>query len=167
MYMHVLSLIHVDTYVSFFPHNRRIAMNTLTSTKTLAHRWVLISAGILLYGNGVLAAQPVGDAQQQARDLLLGTVNGQARTIDKFPVVAADRLQRSNPDPQEQARQMISGMPNRGSVAVGAAASTPAASTRSNHRTYSDPQEMARRLLLGQAASEIASSERTAAITER
>jgi hypothetical protein len=124
-------------------------MNTLTSTKTLAHRWVLISAGILLYANGVLAAQPVGDAQQQARDLLLSTVNGQARTIDKFSAVASDRPQRSNPDPQEQARQMISGMPSRGSVAVGAAASTPAASTRSNHRTYSDPQEMARRLLLG------------------
>ncbi len=142
-------------------------MNTLTSTKTLAHRWVLISAGILLHANGVLAGQPVGDAQQQARDLLLGTVNGQARTIDKFPVVAAHRHQRSNPDPQEQARQMISGTPNRGSVAVGAAASAPAASTRSNHRTYSDPQEMARRLLLGQAASEIVSSKRSAAITVR
>ena len=142
-------------------------MNTLTSTKTSAHRWVLISAGILLLANGAIAGQPVGDAQQQARDLLLGTVNGQARTIDKFPVVAADRLQRSNPDPQEQARQMISGMPNRSSVAVGAAASTPAASTRPNHRTYSDPQEMARRLLLAQAASEIVSSERSAPATKR
>ena len=65
-------------------------MNALTSTKTSAHRWVLISAGILLDANGVLAAPPVGDAQQQARDLILGTVNGQARTIDKIHAVAAD-----------------------------------------------------------------------------
>ncbi len=116
----------------------------------MAHRWVLISAGILLYANGAIAGQAVRDAQQQARDLLLGTVNGQARTIDKFPVVAADRHQKSNPDPQEQARQMILGTAHYSDVAGTAVASTPAVSAQTQHRTYSDPQEMARRLLLGQ-----------------
>jgi hypothetical protein len=142
-------------------------MNTLTSTKTLAHRWVLISAGILLYANGAIAGQPVGDAQQQARDLLSSTANGLAGSIDKLPAVAADGHSRGDLDPQEQARQMILGTAHYGSVAGTAVASTPAVPARTNHRTYSDPQERARRLLLGQAASEIVSSKRSAAITER
>jgi hypothetical protein len=142
-------------------------MNALTSTKTSAHRWVLISAGILLYAHGVLAAPPVGDAQQQARDLLLGTTNGLARPIAKFPTVATDGHSTAYLDPQEQARQIILGTSHRGSVVAGAAASTPAVSTRSNHQTYSDPQETARRLLLGQTVSEIVSAERSAALTGR
>jgi hypothetical protein len=128
-------------------------MNTLTSTKTLAHRWVLISAGILLYANGAIAAPSVGDAQQQARDLLLGTANGPAGSIDKFPAVAADGHSRAYLDPQEQARQMILGTGHDSSVADPAVASTPAVSAGTNHRTYSDPQELARRFLLGRGAS--------------
>ena len=142
-------------------------MNALTSTKTLAHRWVLTSAGILLYANGVLAAPPVGDAQQQARDLILGSGNGLARPIDKFSAVAADGHSTAYLDPQEQARQMILGTARYGSVAGTAVASTPAVPARTNHRTYSDPQERARRLLLAQGASEIVSSERSAPVTKR
>ena len=116
-------------------------MNTLTSMKTLAHRWVLISAGILLYANGALAGQPVGDAQQQARDLLLGTVNGQARTIDKFPAVAADGHSKGDPDPQEQARQMILGTPTTAALQSRPSPQHQRCLRGSNHRTYSDPQE--------------------------
>jgi hypothetical protein len=148
--------------MNFFPHNRKIAMNALTSTKTLAHRWVLISAGILLYANGVLAAPPVGDAQQQARDLLLGTANGLARPIDKFPTVGADGHSTAYLDPQEQARQMILGTAHYSSVAGPAADSPPAVSARLDHRTYSDPQELARDFILGRGASEIVSSGRSA-----
>jgi hypothetical protein len=142
-------------------------MNARASIKTLAYRWVLTSAGILLAVNGAIAGQPVGDAQQQARDLLLGTANGLAGSVYKLPAVAADGHSRGDLDPQEQARQMILGTARYGSVAVTAVASTPAVPAQSNHRTYSDPQEMARRLLLGQTASEIASSGRSAAITKR
>jgi hypothetical protein len=142
-------------------------MNTLTSTRTLAHRWVLISAGILLFANGAIAGQPVGDAQQQARDLLSGAANGLAGSKDKLPAVAADGHSSGDLDPQEQARQMILGTAHYGSAAGTAVASTPAVPARTNHRTYSDPQERARRLLLGQVVSEIVSSERSAAITER
>jgi hypothetical protein len=125
-------------------------MNTLTSTKTSARRWVLISAGILLYANGAIAAPSVGDAQRQARDLLLGTANGPAGSIDRFPAVAADGHSK---DPQEQARQMILGTGHDSSVADPAVASTPAVSAGTNHRTYSDPQELARRFILGKVAS--------------
>lgn len=142
-------------------------MNTLTFTKTLAHRWVLISAGILLYANGAIAGQWAGDAQRQARDLLFSTANGLAGSIDKTPVVAAYGHSRGDLDPQEQARQMILGTARHDSVAGTAVASTPAVPARTNHRTYSDPQERARPLLLGQTASEIVSSERSAVITKR
>jgi hypothetical protein len=142
-------------------------MNALTSTKTSAHRWVLISAGILLYANGVLAAPPVGDAQQQARDLILGTVNGQARTIDKLHAVAADGHSSASLDPQEQARQMILGTAHDGNAAGPTVASTPTVPAETNHRTHSDPQEQARQMILGRAASVNVSSERSAALTER
>jgi hypothetical protein len=124
-------------------------MNKPTSTKTLAHTWVLISAGILLYANGAVAAPSVGDAQQQARDLLLGTVNGAVTSIAEFPVVAAEGHSKATPDPQEQARQMILGTGHDGSVVDPAVASAPAVSARTNHRAYSDPQELARRFILG------------------
>lgn len=142
-------------------------MNALTSTKTSAHRWVLISAGMLLYANGVLAAPPVGDAQQQARDLILGTVNGQARAIDKHLAAAADGHSRGNLDPQEQGRQMILGTAHNGNAAGPTVASTSAVPAQTNHRTHSDPQEQARQMILGRAASAIVSPERSAAITER
>lgn len=143
-------------------------MNSPTFTKTLARRWVLISAGILLYANGAIAGQPAGDAQQQARDLLSGTAtNGLAGSMDKLSVVAAESHSRGDRNPQEQARQMILGTAHYGSVAGTAVASTPAVPARTNHRTYSDPQERARRLLLAQAANEIVSSERSAPVTKR
>jgi hypothetical protein len=41
----------------------------------LNHVLVLISAAILLHANNGRAADLVGDAQMQARDLLTGTVN--------------------------------------------------------------------------------------------
>ena len=142
-------------------------MNTHTSMKTLAYRWVLISAGILLYANGAIAAPSVGDAQQQARDLLLGTANGPAGSIDKFPAVAADGHSRAYLDPQEQARQMILGTSRNGKAAGPTVASTPTVPAETNHRTHSDPQEQARQMILGRVVSAIVSPERSAAITER
>ena len=128
---------------------------------------MLVSAGILFYVNGAIAGQPVGDAQQQARDLLLGTANGLAGSANKLPDAAADGHQKAYFGPQDQARQMILGTGHDSNVAGPAVASTAAVPARTNHRTYSDPQERARRLLLGQTASEIASSGRSAAITKR
>jgi hypothetical protein len=42
----------------------------------------------------------------QARDLLSGTVGGQAKTIDRSLPKSADGDQTSNVDPQDQARQL-------------------------------------------------------------
>jgi len=136
-------------------------MNSLIPAKTLSHGLVLISAVFLLRAHDVLAAEDVGDAQAQARDLLSGTVGGRAKVIDESPAISADGhptptlSPQPTLDPQEQARQLILGKPNLGRITGRAAAlgpqlnETSAVSTRDDHRTYADPQESARRMILG------------------
>jgi hypothetical protein len=133
-------------------------MNSPIPIKMPIHRLVLISAAILLHANNGLAAELVGDAQMQARDLLSGTVNGQAKTFDASPAIPADGHRTSNLDPQEQARQLILGKPNIGGVAGRKVAidsktkGTPAVSARSKRREYFDPQKSAQRMILGNMA---------------
>jgi hypothetical protein len=135
--------------------NWRIIMNSPIPIKMLNHVLVLISAAILLHANNGLAADLVGDAQMQARDLLSGTVNGQAKTFDASPAIPADGHRTPNLDPQEQARQLILGKPNFGGVAglkVARDSKTkvmPAVSARGKRRGYSDPQKSAQRMILG------------------
>jgi hypothetical protein len=134
--------------------NWRIIMNSRIPTKMLSHVVVLISAAIL-HANHGLAADLAVDAQMQARDLLSGTVNGQAKTFDALPAIPAHGHQTPNLDPQEQARQLILGKPNFGGVAGPKVAmdsktkATPAVSARGKRRGYSDPQKLAQRMILG------------------
>jgi hypothetical protein len=122
------------------------------------HRLVLISAALLLYVNNALAAEVVGDAQMQARDLLSGTVGGRAKTFGPSNAIPADGHRASNLDPQEQARQLILGKPNvggdaRATVALGSkTTSAPAVSARGKRGVPADAQEAARRMILGRRA---------------
>jgi hypothetical protein len=125
----------------------------------LSYRFVLIAAAILLHANNVLAAEFVGDAQIQARDLLSGTVGGRAKTVDASPAISAEgHHQTSNLDPQEQARQLILGKRSFDGVAgtrVALDSKTkvaPAARARGKRRECSDAQELARRMILGTGA---------------
>jgi hypothetical protein len=103
------------------------------------YRWILSSAAILLHFNNALASEFLGDVQMQARDLLSGTVGGQAKTVDKSLPKLAGGDQTSNVDPQDQARQLILGNANFGRT-----------NGRAITRTYPDPQEAARRMILGE-----------------
>jgi hypothetical protein len=125
-------------------------MNSRISMKILSRRLILISAAILVNANTVLAADRVGDAQMQARDLLAGTVGGRARIIDKSPVISADGHQQTYPDPQTQARQLILGKSSFGGAASRVAVPVSARRTGSAH---TDTQELARRMILGAADS--------------
>ena len=107
--------------------------------KTLG-RLMLISAGMLLHANGAFAAQLVEDAQLQADDLLSGTVGGRAKIVDVSPPAPAGR-DALNPDPQQQARQLILGKPNSAGIA--------GQNTGRVYAVYADGQESARRMLLG------------------
>ena len=118
------------------------------------HSLALISAAILLYANNGLAADSVGDAQMQARDLLAGAVNGRAKTFDASPANPAGGHRAPNVDPQEQARRLVLGKPTVGVVtSLRAAASktrgSPAVSTGGKRQGYSDPQKSAQRMILG------------------
>jgi hypothetical protein len=137
-------------------------MNSPIPLKTLIYCLIPLSAAILLHPSNSLAAEYVGDAQIQARDLLSGTVGGQSRTADKSLPKSADGDQTSNVDPQNQARQLILGKTNFGKANGRAVAlepkmnATPVLSTKDSPRTYPDPQESARRMILGRAPSDTA-----------
>jgi hypothetical protein len=137
-------------------------MKSLIPPKTRGYGLALTAAAFLFQANSVLAAEFVGDPQMQARDLLSGTVGGRPRTVDESAANPADGHQTSSLEPQEQARQLILGKPNLGGINGRTAAveprmnATPAVSTQDNHRTYPDPQESARRMILGRGASDTA-----------
>jgi hypothetical protein len=137
-------------------HNWRINMISFIASKTLGRRLMLISAVTLLHVNGALAAELVGGAEMQARDLLSGTVGGRAKIVDVSTAIPADGRHAFNPDPQQQARQMILGKPNLAGIAgraVGFDAKTKlttVVSVRGIRRSDdADGQESARRMLLG------------------
>jgi hypothetical protein len=135
-------------------------MNSSISMKILNRSLILITAAILINANTVLAANRVGDAQMQARDLLSGTVGGRTKTIDKSLAISADHHQESYPDPQEQARRLILGKPSFDATAsrefaVQSKTNAPVSvSARRNGHVYpDDPQELARRMILGAGGS--------------
>jgi hypothetical protein len=133
-------------------------MNLHNHAKALGHGLVLFSSLFLLQANNVLAAEAVGDAQMQARDLLSGSVGGRTKIVDESRAISPGSDQTSSLDPQEQARRLILGKPHVGgtsgrAVAVGPKMNAaPAVPTRGDRRTYADPQESARRMILGRGA---------------
>ena len=131
-------------------------MNSFVSMKSLGPRLILISAAIFINANTVHAADRIGDAQSQAQDLLAGTVGGKTKSIDKSLVISAD--QPSYPDPQTQARQLILGKPSFNDPAtrelsVQSKTNVPPMSARRNDSARTDPQELARRMILGAGVS--------------
>jgi hypothetical protein len=129
-------------------------MSSRISMKFLSRRLILISAAILVNANTVLAADRVGDAQMQARDLLSGTVGGNPKIIDRSLATSADTYQKSYPDPQTQARWLILGNSSfDGAVsqefAVQAKTNAPVPVSARRGSAHTDPQELARRMILG------------------
>src|SRR5277367_4864356 len=130
-----------------FTFNWSLIMNSFVSMKSLGRGLILISAAILINANPVLAADRVGDAQIQAQDLLAGTVGGKTKSIDKSLVISAD--QRSYPDPQTQARQLLLGTPSYSGAATRKLSvqsktnAPPSMSARRNDSAHTDPQELA------------------------
>jgi len=61
------------------------------------------------YIRNVRAAEALGDAQMQARDLLSGTVGGRPTIADVSFAIPTDDRHVLNLDPQEQARDLILG----------------------------------------------------------
>jgi len=92
------------------------------------------------------------------RDLLSGTVGGTG-TIDKSLAISAGHHQKSYAVPQKQARQIILGRPSFDGTeswefAAQSKTTVPVSvSARRNSRVNTDPQELARRMILGTGGS--------------
>lgn len=134
--------------------NRRTIIITPIMTKVPVHCLALISAAVLLYANNGLAADSVGDAQMQARDLLAGTVNGRDKAFDASHTNPAGGHRAPEVDPQEQARRLVLGKPTVGVVTSLRSAApkttvSPTVSAGGKRQGYSDPQKSAQRMILG------------------
>ncbi|HET9390362.1 MAG TPA: hypothetical protein VFO44_12005 [Steroidobacteraceae bacterium] len=109
---------------------------------------LLAAAGLLLVAPGVQAAEPSGDAQAQARSILLATTSFEP-TVGSSAHQVNTRL----PDVQEQARSILVNKTTFGTAPPALASralSVPAATSQRVHRA--DAQDGARALLLGRGS---------------
>jgi hypothetical protein len=138
-------------------------MTSLVRNKLFDRPLFILAAGLLLQAHSVLASDSIGDAQAQARALLDPPVVSRVMSVDAFTAAQANGHVASRSDPQEQARALLLGKPEEGSVARSAIALN---STRDgaqsisaqDPRAYTDPQESARRMILGPGAPALAAS---------
>jgi hypothetical protein len=143
-------------------HHWRIAMTSLVRNKFLDRPLFILTAGLLLQAHTAFANDSAGNAQAQARAFLDPPVVSRAMSIDGFTATQADGHVASRPDPQGQARAFLLGKPEERSVVQSAIAPN---STRDgaqsisaqDRRAHTDPQESARRMILGPGAPGIAS----------
>lgn len=120
-------------------------MNTPISTpRHPVYRLMLLSAALLIFTGRAFAADVVGDAQMQAKALLTGTSGGRPNAVGHPISTPTNGRQRSNTDPQEQARRLILGANNHAGQ-VGQASAVSARETR----VFADASRAARRMILG------------------
>jgi hypothetical protein len=133
-------------------------MTSLVRNKLFDRPLFILAAGLLLQAHSVLASDSIGDAQAQARALLDPPVVSRVMSVT---ATQASGHAASRSDPQEHARALLLGKPEKGSVAQSAIALE---STRDgaqsisvqDRRAHTDPQESARRMILGPGAQAIA-----------
>jgi hypothetical protein len=132
-----------------------IIMTTSKLTKTSNRPLMLLSAALLLQTGSAMVTAHAGDAQTQARELLSQTTGDRSATADIK--LRADETPRAALNPQEQARRVLLGPPSAAGEAGVAAAryakstSTGGVTERNQRHSYSDAQEMARRVIMGTA----------------
>ena len=127
-------------------------MTSLIRNKLFDRQLLILTAGLLLQAHSVFASDSIGDAQAQARALLDPPVVSRVMSVDGFTATQPNGHVASRPDPQEQARALLLGKPEEGSVVQSAQSMS-----AQDRRAYTDPQEAARRMILGPGAPATAS----------
>ena len=94
-------------------------MTSLIRNKLFDRQLLILTAGLLLQAHSAFASDSIGDAQAQAR-ALLDPVVSRVMSVDGFTATKANGHGASRPDPQEQARALLLGKPEEGSVAQSA-----------------------------------------------
>ncbi len=131
-------------------------MTTLTRTKTLNRQLLILSAGLLLQAHSVFAGDSVGDAQAQARAFLDPAVVHHATTVGTLATTGANDRAAPRAGAQELARAFLDrstagNAAQTSSIRSSAGKGAPSGSAQ-NRRDDSDPQEAARRMILGSGA---------------
>jgi hypothetical protein len=124
-------------------------MTSLNLVKGLRRPLMLASASLLFHTGAAWAADAEGDAHTQARELLGG--KSPSRTV--MSAVGQD-TPASFPgvDAQEQARQMILGAQHLGKTRAAVRfASTSGATGQGRRSAQNNAQQLAQRMILGQA----------------
>jgi hypothetical protein len=138
-------------------------MITLNRKNIFNPQLLIFSAGLLLQAHRALASDPNSDAQTQARALLEPPVVHHVIAGEFSSGASANNQTRVVADAQELARALLSGKPiSDGAAALASARNAHEERVQSvsgqDHRSYSDPQEAARRMILGLAAPAVAHS---------
>jgi len=127
----------------------------MITLKRIALTWLppLIAAGSLVQASDALAAAPAGDAQTQAREILLGDRVAPGGQVAAGAVVLSIQLAAPAGDAALAARGLILGqgpeeLPIRAQTL---AQVTPLTGSRAGHTARQDAQAQARRLIHGGA----------------
>lgn len=124
-------------------------MTSLNSAKTLRRPLLLVSAGLIFHSAAALAADAVGDAQTQARELL-GGMTPSRTTVSAARSTGAASLPRV--EPQEQARRLILGIQSFDRTAAFVRlARIAGVNEHRDRRAPTDAQALAQRMILGPA----------------
>jgi hypothetical protein len=124
-------------------------MNLPITARRPIHRWILISTALLIYADGALAADYVGDTQMQARAMLAGTSDARPNVVNNRITPPADGHQISRTDPQEQGRQLFLGTSNLSQTPFRPVLADSKRAT--SNPVYVDALQSARRMILGLA----------------
>jgi hypothetical protein len=139
----------------------------MTHISTLLSRsshYAVLSAGLLLQAHSAFANDAIGDAQSQARAFLDPPVVHHAIHVETSSSTQTNDRNTAHPDAQAMARALLSGE----SIVSGAAqraivrdpkSQEPSWHASQEHRVYSDPQEAARRMILGIGVPAVATTQ--------
>jgi hypothetical protein len=139
MHIHVLAF-------SVHYHHWRIIMTSMNFAKTLRRSLILVSAALVFQTGAASAADGVGDAQTQARELLGGKAPSR-------PVVSTLRSEAAaslpGVEPQEQARRLILGIQSFDKARAAVRMASTSEVEHGDRRAPINAQALAQRMILG------------------
>jgi len=145
-------------------------MTRITSKLIRSTHYAVLSAAFLLQAHIAFASDAIGDAQAQARALLDPPVERHVTGVEISASTQANDQSAAHPDAQALARALLSGQSNAAGAAQAAIvrhskAPGTGSSSEQGRRAYANPEEAARRMILGNRAPAVAST--TITVSER
>jgi hypothetical protein len=140
---------HIHVFAFYVhSHHWRIIMTSLNFAKTLRRSLMLVSAALVFQSGAALAADGVGDAQTQARELLGGKAPSRpvASTLRSEAAASIPGV-----EPQEQARRLILGTQSFDKAPAAVRVASASEVEHGDRRAPINAQALAQRMILGHA----------------